>query len=74
MPDKFTLEAFVNGLSGDTTVSFNLETGTFEWVNKEALEKAILSAWKAYGEDKTEEGLQVYYFLLKEFGKKYGKG
>lgn len=32
MPDKQTLEAFVRGLSGGTRVTFNTETGQFEWV------------------------------------------
>lgn len=33
MPNKETLEAFINGLHGGVRVSFNVEKGVFEWVD-----------------------------------------
>jgi hypothetical protein len=32
MPDKETLEEFVNGMHQSPTVIFNLEKGIFEWL------------------------------------------
>jgi len=32
MPDKETLEAFMEGMNGHVVVSFNLDKGQFEWL------------------------------------------
>jgi len=32
MPDKETLEAFMEGMHGDVKVVFNSKTGEFEWL------------------------------------------
>lgn len=42
MPDKETLEAYLEGACGPTRVSFNIEKGEFEWlVSREEKEEDV---------------------------------
>ena len=51
MPDRETLEAFVEGFDGSPKVIFNIELGLFEWI--------VPRPDPMLGQPKTEEGRRL---------------